>query len=833
MLHPNFIWRQAMGSKNQALLFILCVVLSMVILVAISGLSESVDRLMRSDARKLHGGDIIIRSRFPISGAAVNAVHRYRQDGSARLARTWRFYSMVKGVQRADSLLASLKVVSESYPLYGTVVLKSGRSFQTVLKQGAVIVEQSLLDRLKLKIGDRLRIGNAELTVADVLLSEPDRPVNVFSFGPRIFVSATDLSGLDLLGKGSRITYRILLKTEAPADIPQMAKALKAVSSGEQEQVDTYRTARSRLKRFFDNLIFFLNLVGTFTLVLAGIGIYSSLTAMLREQEKTIAILKAMGATRRFVTLQYLSVVLILGGVGTLLGIVAGILLQFALPLLFEGFLPENLSVTVSWKAVAQGMILGLVVVSLFAFLPVYRLGEIKPGTILRKERIRFKKSLTVYAVTLGVVLFFSIIIIEKMQDLRTGGYFLLGIVVLVIVTFLVSGPVLWFLKRFSPRRLVMRQALKGLFRPGNATRAVIITMTTSMAFIFSIYLVEENLNGTFIESYPPEAPNLFFLDIQPDQKAPFSRELGTRPPFYPVIRSKILSINDRIIDRRKERRRKGDNLGRTFNLTYRHHLLKDEIILKGRDLFPKNFQGIPVSILDTVAEMSDPQMAIGDKITFRIQGIPITATVTSIRSRVRESINPFFYFVLPDAVLRDAPQTIFTAIRLEQMLIPELQNRIVEKFPNITIIDATRSMATIAGVLERLSSIVRFFTLFSLAAGILLIISSVFATRFARIQESVYYKILGANSRFVMRVFTLENLIIGGISGSLALLLSHAGSLLVCRYFLNIPYHPSPGASFLLIALSIVAAVITGWLPSLSIIRQKPMPFLKSQTDE
>ena len=183
--------------------------------------------------------------------------------------------------------------------------------------------------------------------------------------------------------------------------------------------------------------------------------------------------------------------------------------------------------------------------------------------------------------------------------------------------------------------------------------------------------------------------------------------------------------------------------------------------------------------------------------------------------------------------MLKDAPQTIFTAVRMEKEKIPELQNRIVARFPNITVINATRSMAAIAGALKKLSSIVRFFTLFSLVAGILLIISSVYATRFARIQESAYYKILGATSGFVMKVFTMENLIIGGVSGCLALLLSQTGSFLVCRNLLNIPYNPSFGSSILLVALSVTAAVVTGLLPSLSMIRQKPMPFLKSQTDE
>ncbi len=540
-----------------------------------------------------------------------------------------------------------------------------------------------------------------------------------------------------------------------------------------------------------------------------------------------------MGATSRFIMVQYLSVLFFLGLIGTIGGIFSGIMLQYALPFLFSGLLPDSLKPAISWVAVAQGFALGLVIVALFAFLPVYRLKDIKPAAILRKETIRFKKSIITYSVVFVIMLFFGVVILEKMGDAKTGGYFILGIAGLVGFTALVTVPILWMVKKARIRHLMMRQALKGLFRPGNATRAVIITMTASLAFIFSIYLVEKNLNHAFVASYPPEAPNLFFLDIQPDQKERFARALGADADYYPIIRAKLLSINDRPVNRKKERKRRGDNLGRTFNLTYRHHLLDDEVFIAGKRLYPEGYEGIPVSILDTVAEIPEPKMALGDRIAFRIQGVPLTATVTSIRSRVRESLSPFFYFVFPDAFLKDAPHTIFAGIRMDKDKIARVQNRVVAEFPNITVIDVTESVATISNILKRLSMIVRFFTLFSIIAGILLIVSSVFATRFARVQEAVYYKILGAKGGFVMGVFIMENLFLGLISGGLALGLSQAGSWIVCSNLLHISYKPFAGASLILVVSAVILAVTAGLIPSISIIRQKPMGFLKTQSDE
>src|ERR1700690_68311 len=155
---------------------------------------------------------------------------------------------------------------------------------------------------------------------------------------------------------------------------------------------------------------------------------------------------------------------------------------------------------------------------------------------------------------------------------------------------------------------------------------------------------------------------------------------------------------------------------------------------------------------MDTVVKMRD--MKIGDTIMLRVQGIPITARISSIRTRTHASLQPFFYFVFQEAALKDAPQSLFTAVRIEKDRIAALQNRMAARFPNVSIIDVTETISIFARIMTRLSRIVNFFTLFSIAAGVLIIVSSVFATRYARVQEAVFFTILGARARFVLAVF-------------------------------------------------------------------------------
>jgi len=810
---------------------VLCVALSIITLISLNGFSASVRASMQKDAKKLHAADIIIHSHYALSPALVDAVARLEADNKIRGTRAWEFYSMVRPQNNQDALLAKLKVVQKDYPFYGRVVLKSGRDFNSVLDKGSIIVAPALLDRLNLEVGAQLQVGNAILTIKDVVLAEPDQPVNFFFLGPRIFISADDIDRLDLLKKRSRIRYSYLIKVFEQSQIDAIAARLRAVADEDLEHVDTFRTARSGVKRFFDNLLFFLGLIGIFTLLLAGVGIQSALAAFLKENEKTIAIMKTIGATSRFFTRHYMVILSILGLGGTMLGFFGGLFLQNALNILFVGFVPRNVELHISWQSVIQGLGLGVLVVGLYSFLPLYRLKDIKPVAVFRKETIPTQKGWPFYLITSLLFAFFLMLVFWQVQDVKTGLYFVGGVILLIIITALLAGTVLYILKRLQLKFLIMRQAIKGLFRPKNATKAIIITLTASLSVLFSIYQIEQNLDAAFIQSYPADAPNLFFLDIQPTQTERFSDILGMKVQYYPIIRARILTINGQKINRQKERQRRSDNLARTFNLTYRNYLLEDEMIIKGSRLHKDDWGDLQVSVMDTVAKIKD--MDIGDRITFNIQGVPLQARISSIRTRTRESIRPFFYFVFPEKTLQDAPQTIFTAVKVPGNRIPQIQTKIAANFPNVSTIDVSETLKIFTGVMKKLSLIVRFFALFSMVAGILIILSSVLATRFARIQEAVYYKILGAKSDFVVAVFTLENLFLGLVSAVLALVLSQTSSWIICSNVFDISYTPFLVESFYLIAATVSLIVIVGLLPSISILRQKPVIFLRNQSQE
>lgn len=831
MMHPGFIFREIARSSRQALVFCLCVALSLASLTAFAGFSRSVYRSLLTDARKLHAADIIVHSHEALSEGLERAISDEIREGRVVRSRYHEFYSVVRTVDDRASVLSSIKVVEAGYPFYGEVVLRSGRSFSDVLTAGQAVVEQTLLDRLGIGIGDPLKVGYSTLTIRDVVLSEPDRPVNVFSFGPRVFVSSRDLAALGLLKTGSRITWQTLLKVSDEGRIDAVFERLRRAADGEQERVDTYRTARTRMKRFLDNFIFFLNLIGMFILVIAGMGIQNTLTAFFNEKQQTIAVMKALGAANRQILGIFIPVVFLLGLLGTFLGIAAGVALQVGLARLLTDFLPAGSAPALSLSGVGEGLALGFAVVALFTFVPLYRLREMRPVMIFRKDGRMPRKRWPVYASAAGFMLFLFALVMRHMQDLRFGVYFVLAMTGLILMAALFTRLLLGGLKHLPVRRMVVRQAVKGLFRQGNATQAIIVTLTASLSVIFAIYLIEQNLNHTYVRSYPSDAPNLFVLDIQPSQRQAFADFVDRPLTFYPVVRARISAVNDRPIDRRAERARRRDNLARTFNLTYRETLLEDEKIIKGERLFRKGWTEPQVSIMDTVTEMHP--MKIGDTIRFNIQGVPLTARVSSIRTRTTDSLKPFFYFVFEEKTLGAAPQTIFTALRVPANQVGPLQSRMVKAFPNISVIDLSATIQVFAGILQQLSVIVRGFSVLSMAAGILILVSAVFATRAERITESVYFKILGARKAFVAKVFVLETVIVSLLSAVLALGISQTGAFLVSRHYLDIAYHPFIWSCVLMVGAALLLVVAVGLLPARSILVKKPIAFLRERPDE
>ncbi len=825
----RFIFREIIHSRGQAWIFALCVALSLMSIVALNSFRRDIQHSLMDDARKLHGGDIIVRSHHPFTPLFDNELEAVFARSDVTGSRGWEFYSVARAPDKSGSLLSNIKAVDSDYPLYGTVSLRSGGNLKEVLQPGRAVVASTLLERLGLDVGDTILLGRISLEIVDVVTAEPQRPVDFFNFGPRILVSSLDLEKMGLVQQGSRVHFEALIKVDSDTSLGPLTKLLQQKSTPGQEQVLTYATAESRVKRFFDNLLFFLSLISVFTLLLAGIGMQSGLAALLRRKEKSVAILKSIGATGRFLVSHYMVLTLILSLIGCLLGILGGFLFKQSFASLFSGLLPTNITFSFTFVDFAEGIGLGLLVAAFFTFLPLSSILNISPVAIFRHEKwLGVSRTGYYYFLLCGSLLLFGLLV-RQLDDFKIGLYFLGGFFLLIVCIGLLAHFFLLVLPQSRRVPLELRQAVRSLFRPGNATRSIMITLASALSVLLTIELVENDLHSTYISSYPQGAPNLFCLDIQKNQKDDFLLLLDENVELFPVVRARLTAINGEKISRERERKRRGDRLSREFNLTYRDTLLGDEQLLDGGQLFggkPTADNGmVKVSVLDSIAEIG--AMGLGDILTFNIQGLVLKAEISSIRSRSKSMLYPFFYFVFPEKYLQAAPQTFFAALHLKNSEISQYSNRIVNQFPNVSTINVSETAAELGRLMVKLSRVIDFFAIFSILAGGLILVSSILATRLARMEEGAYYKVLGGTPRFVLKVFFYENLILAFGSGICAIIVAQTVSWALCGFIFDISHNVNWSASFIALGIAVTLIVTLGLLTSLAIIHRKPVSFL------
>lgn len=832
-MNYRFIISEISHSRGQGWIFVVCVALSLVSLVAINSFRRDVNQSLLSDARNLHGGDVIVRSHQPLTASITNELGLLNKEVGTSVSKTWEFYSVARSAAESRTVLANIKVVESTYPLYGAVALVSGKDFQDELQSGTAIVAPSLLLRLGVAVGDTIEVGSTSFTIVDVVDGESQRPVDFFDFGPRIFVSSSDLRAMDLLKPGSRAHYEALVRIDNSENADAVANRLEGYIEIGQERVATFATASSRVKRFFDNLLFFLSLISVFTMLLAGVGMQSSLAALLRRKEKSLAIIRALGASGAFLYTHYLVLVLVLSLVGCALGILGAYVLEQNFTRVFAGLLPAGIQLGLSVIDVVEGTLLGLCVVAFFSFFPLCNVVSVKPVMVFRKETMPEQSRATYIFFLCGIVLFTGLIV-RQLDDVKVGLYFVGGTFALIALISLLVTIIIYFIRRFTGGGLALRQAQRSMLRPGNAAKTITVTLSSALTLLLAIGLIQNDLRSTYVTSYPGDAPNLFCIDIQKQQKEGFLQLLGGDVELFPVIRARLLAINGEEVQREKESKKRGDSLTREFNLTYRDDLLADEELVEGDSVLDVEQLApglVPVSLLDSVADMGE--MGMGDILTFNVQGLTLKAQVVSIRSRTKSMLYPFFYFVFAEKDLGPAPQTFFAALTVPTEDIGLVENKVVEKFPNISTINVAETAKELGRIMEKLSSVITFFSLFSIAAGLLILISSILATRLSRMQEAVFYKVLGANSVFVWKVFVIENFILAFSSGVCALVVAQIASWALATFVFDIGHKPYLSFCLLLLLSSCLIVVATGIVSSLSIIRQKPGVFLQRKSVE
>ncbi|MBI3805669.1 MAG: FtsX-like permease family protein [Nitrospirae bacterium] len=839
----RMVWREARGSFRHFLSFLLSIALGVGSIVGVGNIAANLQEMSFHESRNLLAGDLEARLNRPLSPAGEGALSDLPQG--VQFIRVTEVIGMAATEAASQSQLVELKAVEPGYPFYGRLLLDPPAA-DPFHDPDSVWVQEGLLIRLGLHVGDLLRLGEGHFKIGGIIRKEPDRSVGTFSLGPRVLLSQAALEKAHLVQIGSRVTRRLLFKTDLPATPEFLKDDLKQRWSSESVRLQTYREAQPRLGRFLENFATYLGLVGLITLMIGGIAVASNIHAFLSERMQTIAILKSLGTPTWGVMAVYLLLALLLGGIGSLLGVALGIGVHHALLSLLAPFLPSGFSFRLALVPVARGVAMGLWTTLLFTLWPLRQVWQVSPARVFRQEveadlfggekRRRF---FSPRAVQLGalIVVGWAALAVWQAGSWRLGGWVVLGIGVAVLLLLAATAAALSFIKRIGrPRPLILRYGIGNLTRPGRQIGMIVLSIGIGVLILLTLIQVETNLLSELQQNIPEDAPSLFFIDLQPDQKEPFEATLAKwnlkKPAeLTPLVRSRLSELDGKKVSEiQTEERPDGWYFTREYVLTYQRDLPKHNSILQGA-WWKGGAEGggaAEVSVEEEAARHLG--IHLGSRITFDIQGVAVEGVVTSLREVDWGSLSTNFFFIFQPGALDGAPMTyVATATDRPEEDVP-IQNAVIKSFPNVTVIHLREVLETVVGILTEITRTVRFMAAFALAVGLIVLAGSIAATRARRLHEMVLFKTLGATRSILLSILAVEYLLLGLIAALVGGLLSIGLSWGIVHFFLDLRWR-FDGISLLLGLIAVLLlTLVTGFLMSYRLLKQKPLAVLRAE---
>ena len=831
------LWRESRAALPRLLVFMTCIMIGVAGLVAVKNFGLTLQRTIHREARTLMASDLVLRSNRPFTPAEEAALERLRSQG-AQTTASLEFVTMAQGPARGQVRLVEARAVGPAYPFYGEVVTASGRPLRELLRDDTALVESSLLHYLDLKVGDPLRLGARTFTIAGELLKEPDGTVRMLTLGPRVLLTEAGGHATGLIGPTSRVRYKALVKTPPGTDPAALARALEAELPEGFARIQTYDEAQPRVQRFLGQLTRYLNLAGLIALLLGGVTVFGVVRVFITQKIDTLAVLKCLGATSNQILAIYLVQALALGLLGSLVGAALGMSVQGLLSWLLAGFLPVQLGFAVSWLAVGEGVLLGTLTTFAFALPPLLELRHVPPSRVFRRlvdaeQRPGRRWPARAVTAVLALALVGGLAWWEA-GHFRVAAIFFAGLVGTGLALFGAARGLLAVLRRLpKPRSFAWKQGLAGLYRPGNQTATVVVSLGLGALLVLVIFLLQTSLVQQVGANARADQPNLFFIDVQPGQQATFRRIVTgfglPEPELIPVVRARLRALQGerlRLQELKQDHRRRV--LGFEYALTYRAELEPGERILAGSFGAPAP-DGVGVSAAEWWVD--EVGLGLGDTVTFDVQGVPVTATITSIRKIDWGNRRANFSFVFPPGPLDAAPQMFAAGVRLESSdRRVALQKAVVAALPNVTALDAEFMLSLIQQILDRIALVIQFMAAFTIAAGIVILVGAIGITKYQRIREAVLLKTLGATRLVVARVLATEYLILGTLAGLVGAVAAGAVSWGLVTFVFNGLWRLEPAPYLVLWGTAAALVLLTGLASSTDVLLKKPLEVLREE---
>ncbi|MCS6995558.1 MAG: FtsX-like permease family protein [Casimicrobiaceae bacterium] len=822
----------------EARILVLAIALAVASVGAVGLFAERVKAAFAQQANVLLGADAMIAGDRPLPASFLETARAY----GLATTESIRFGSMVAraradGAESPTAVLVDVKAVAAPYPLRGSIELREAsndpqrrgaRVPTTELpRPGEVFIDERLAERLKLREGDTLELGRIRPRVARVFVEEPEVAGNFLSSAPKLLMHRDDLAAADLLGPGSRASYRLHVAGARSAAFEAEIKP----RLGPGQRLETVRELRPEVRSTLVRAEQFLGLSASFAVFLAVVAIVLALRRYLKRELDTAALFRTFGATGRTLLAHFSLQLLLLATLASLLGLFLAWLAQAALAEAVEGFFASPLPAA-STAPLLRAFGIGLVLLLGFGLPPLVALSATPPLRALRRE-LPAPSGRSVFAVAAGAAAILAVVALQA-QDATTGLVFTAALVALVAAASVLAFALLWLVRQAltalveaSGRLRHVRLGLANLERRRLSTTLQIACLGLGVMTLITVGFVRTDLFAAWQRSLPPDAPNRFLINIQSDQIEPLRALLaarGQQARFYPMVRARLIAINGRPVSAKDYADERAKRLiDREFNLSTSPTLPPGNQIVAGRYLNPAG-RG-EMSLEDGIAKTLG--VALGDRVTFDAASAQFTLEVSSLRRVDWDSFRVNFFALVPEPELAELPKSYITAFHLPAEDVKTLGD-IVAIAPNVLAVDVSEVMGRVRAIVEQAARALEFVFGFTLLAGLLTLYTAVVATQDERRYDTAVMRSFGGSRDQVRRTMLVEFSTLGFTAGLLGVIGAIGLTWALATRALNIEFVASPGvwlSGFVLAGLLTLAA---GWLGTRGVLDTPPWRVLR-----
>ncbi len=812
--------------SGEVIVLLAAVALAVAALTAVGFLTDRIGRAVARQANEVLAADLRLRSPDPVPNEWREAALQHGLE----TADTQTFPSVVFAGEM--SALATIKAVSDNYPLRGNVriserLFEEQREVNHIPAPGSVWADSAILARLELGVGDNISVGESDLRIDAVLTYRPDQSMGFASLAPSLLVNILDIPATGLINEGSRVGHALLVAGDesdvdefyaaVEDDLPESVRVRNQEDSGERAN-----NAADRAQRF-------LSLTAVITLLLSAVAIAMSARRFAHRRMDTVALMKSLGASQRFVISAASVQLVILGILGVLIGSVIGYVVENALTAMLGDLFASDLpDASLAPVGLASGSALILLVG--FALPSLIQLRNTPPLRVLRHDAMPPPPSRLFVAGT-------SLIAVAVLLYYTIGDALMLIIVLggMLVVSAALYGVGRVLVSIMGRSRggvgIAWRYGLANVSRRGRDSAVQVVAFGLGLTVLLLLTLVRTDLLQGWKQTLDADAPNHFLINIQAHERASiaeiFQSDGIAAPRFVPLVRARMSTINGESVKTREYPVDDGRWMAnREQNLTWAVSLNSSNELVEGEWWSP-DYDGEPLVSMEEEAA-TEMGVGLGDQLKFMVAGQEITLTISSIRKINWDSFQPNFFMVLSPGALDDYPATFVASLKIEKAQSNVLL-RLVRAHPTVSVIDLDVILQQVKSIIDKASLAVQAVFAFTIAAGIAVLFAAVQSTIDERRFESAMLRALGVRRRTVLSGVLAEFAALGFAAGVLASAGASILAAVIAVRLFDLPYEFSPMLWVSGLAAGVILVCTSGFVAARGAINAPPVDVLRA----